>query len=188
MAHGRIDGALFLHGSPAAGLFRDTAGGAAVCVTATLLDGLVFGRSARNHSMNYRSVTLHGHASAVTDPDELLRGLRAVVDHLTPGRWDQVRKPTSGELRETALWRVPIADVSVKARTGSTLDPDADRSLPVWAGHVPARLAFREPVTAVGVPPGIALPPYLRALTDYQPPGWRLSRRRGRWHAGSGRG
>jgi uncharacterized protein len=165
MAHGRIDSALFLHGSRAAGLFRDMADGTAVCVTATLLDGLVFGRSARNHSMNYRSVTIHAHASPVTDPDEIIEGLRAIVDHMTPGRWDHVRKPTGGEIRETALWRVPIADASVKSRTGSTLDPDADCSLPVWAGHLPARLAFDQPVAAVGSPPGIELPGYLRALT-----------------------
>jgi uncharacterized protein len=165
MAHGRVGGALFLHGSPAAGLFRDMAGGAAVCVTATLLDGLVFGRSARNHSMNYRSVTIHGHASRVTDPDAIIAGLRAVVDHITPGRWDEARQPTSAELRETALWRVPIAEASVKSRSGSTLDPESDRSLPVWAGHVPARLAFGQPVAAAGLPAGTGLPGYLRNLT-----------------------
>lgn len=164
MAHGRIGSTLVLHGSPAAGLFRDAGRGSPVCVTATLLDGLVFGRSARNHSMNYRSVTVHGHATPVTEPDEITAGLRAVVDHITPGRWAQVRKPTSPELRETALWQVPIIEASVKSRTGSTLDPESDRTLQVWAGHLPAQLTFGPPIAAEGLPPGTGLPGYLRAL------------------------
>jgi hypothetical protein len=164
MAHGRLAGSLVLHGSPAAGLFRGGRQGMPVCVTATLFDGLVFGRSARNHSMNYRSVTIHGHAAAITDPDQIIEGLRAVVEHLTPGRWDQVRKPTSTEIRETALWSVAIGEASVKSRTGSTLDPDADRTWPVWAGHIPAQLIFGRPVPAEGLRPGTELPSYLRAL------------------------
>jgi uncharacterized protein len=155
MAHGRIGDMLYLHGSAAAGLFRDTAAGSAVCVTATLLDGLVLGRSARNHSMNYRSVTIHGNAVPVTDPQEILGGLRAIVDHIIAGRWDQVRKPTSAELRETGLWRVQVSEASVKTRTGSTLDPDTDRAIPMWAGVIPAGIAFGPPVAAEGVPPGI---------------------------------
>jgi nitroimidazol reductase NimA-like FMN-containing flavoprotein (pyridoxamine 5'-phosphate oxidase superfamily) len=166
MAHGRSASMLFLHGSPVAGLFRDAAAGSLACVTATLLDGLVFGRSARNHSMNYRSVTIHGRATRVTDSEEVIEGLRVLVEHLTPGRWDQVRKPTDEEIRETALWRIPVEEVSVKARTGSTLDPEADRGLHVWAGHIPAQLAFGHPVTAVGVPAHVKLPGYLRALAS----------------------
>jgi uncharacterized protein len=134
MAHGRIEDMLYLHGSAAAGLLGDTAAGSPVCVTATILDGLVLGRSARNHSMNYRSVTIHGNAEHVTDPQEILNGLRAIVNHVAAGRWDQVRKPTSAEIRETGLWRLSLAEASVKARTGSTLDPDSDRAIPVCAG------------------------------------------------------
>jgi uncharacterized protein len=155
MAHGRIGDMLYLHGSAAAGLFRDAAAGSPVCVTATLLDGLVLGRSARNHSMNYRSVTIHGNAVPATDRQEILDGLKAITDHVIAGRWHQVRKPTSAEIRETGLWRVLIADASVKARTGSTLDPDSDRAIPVWAGVIPARITFGPPVAAEGVPPGI---------------------------------
>jgi uncharacterized protein len=155
MAHGRIGDMLYLHGSAAAGLFRDAADGSPVCVTATLLDGLVLGRSARNHSMNYRSVTVHGNAVPVTDPQETLDGLQAIVNHIVAGRWDQVRKPTSAEIRETGLWRVPVAEASVKTRTGSTLDPDSDRAIPVWAGVIPAQITFGPPAPAEGVPPGI---------------------------------
>lgn len=151
MVHGRIEDMLYLHGSAAAGLFRDAGAGSPVCVTATILDGLVLGRSARNHSMNYRSVTIHGTAEHVTDPQEILNGLQAIVNHVVAGRWDQVRKPTSYEIRETGLWRLPLAQASVKARTGSTLDPDSDRTIPVWAGVIPTRITFGTPVPAEGV-------------------------------------
>jgi uncharacterized protein len=172
MAHGRLGDLLLLHGSPVAGLFRDTAGGSPVCITATLLDGLVLARSARNHSMNYRSATIHGHATRITEPGKLAAGLQAIIDHLTPGRWAQVRKPTDAELRETALWQVPITQASVKSRSGSTLDPDDDRALPVWAGHIPAQLTFGQPVPADGLPPGTGLPGYLHALpTTVNPAG-----------------
>lgn len=164
MAFGRAGDLLFLHGSPVAGLFRDTAAGSPVCVTATLLDGLVLARSARNHSMNYRSATVHGDAVRVTDPGQLMAGLRAVTDHLMPGRWAEVREPTGTELRETALWRVAIDAASVKVRTGPTLDPESDWALPAWAGVVPARIAFGQPAEADGVPRGVPLPGYVRAL------------------------
>jgi nitroimidazol reductase NimA-like FMN-containing flavoprotein (pyridoxamine 5'-phosphate oxidase superfamily) len=174
MAFGRIGDVLVLHGSPVAGLFRDAAADSPVCVTATLLDALVLARSARNHSMNYRSVVVHGEAVRVTEPDRVMAGLRAVVEHVTPGRWAQIREPTGTELRETALWQVAIgaaaagpgqsSTASVKIRSGSTLDPDADRAWPVWAGQIPARLTFGPPVEADDLPPGTPFPGYLRAL------------------------
>jgi len=124
-------------------------------VTATLFDGLVLARSARNHSMNYRSVTIHGEATPVTEPDELMAGMRALVEHLAPGRWDQVRQPAIDELDDTGFWRVPIEDASVKSRAGSTIDPESDLDWPVWAGHVPVSLAFGQHVAAEGLPDGI---------------------------------
>ena len=171
MAHGRLGHLLVLHGSVAAGLFRDARRGSPVCVTATLFDGLVLGRSARNHSMNYRSATVHGHATRITEPGQLLAGLQAITDHLAPGRWAQVREPTRAELQETALWAVPIETASVKSRGGSTLDLDRDRALPVWAGHIPARLVFGTPVPDGGLPPGIELPGYLSVLPATADPG-----------------
>ena len=148
MAHARLGDTLVLHGSAAAGLFRDMRRASPVCVTATLLDGLVLARSARSYSMNYRSVTIHGEATEITEPDEKMIGMQALVEHLTPGRWEQVRPPVPAELRDTGLWQVPIADASVKARSGSTLDPPSDLAWPVWAGHVPASLVFGPPVPA----------------------------------------
>jgi len=155
MVHGRLDDTLVLHGSVAAGLFRDMRRASPVCVTATLFDGLVLARSARNHSVNYRSVTVHGEATEVTEPDELMLGMRALVEHLAPGRWEQVRKPVLAELRDTALWQVPIVEASVKTRSGSTIDPQSDFAVPVWAGHIPADLVFGAPVPAEGLPASV---------------------------------
>jgi len=159
MAHARVGDALVLHGSAAAGLFRDMGAGSPVCVTATTFDGLVLGASAWHHSMNYRSVTVHGRAARVTGEAELLAGLRALVDHLTPGRWDDVRPPDERDLRETALWRVAIEDASVKVRTGPPVEDGSPGG--VWTGEVPARLAFAAPVP---VDPALDVPAYLGKL------------------------
>lgn len=164
MAHARLGDQLILHGSAAAGLFRDLRRGGRVCVTTTLTDGLVLGRAARFHSMNYRSVTIHGEATAITEKAEALAALRALVEHATPGRWDQVRHPTDDEIRETGLWRVPIDNASMKARAGSPLDENADRDWPVWAGHVPVRLSFAEPVPVADLPADIDVPDYVQVL------------------------
>jgi hypothetical protein len=165
MVHGRVGDTLMLHGSVAAGLFRDMRrgglggssprgehGAGPVCVTATLFDGLVLARSARNHSVNYRSVVIHGDATEITEPDEVMIGMRALLEHIAPGRWEQVRKPVLAELRDTALWQVRLDEASVKARSGTTIDDASDVDLPVWAGHIPARLVFDPPVPAAGLP------------------------------------
>jgi uncharacterized protein len=164
MAHARLGDTIVLHGSVAAGLFRDMRRASPVCVTATLLDGLVFARSARNHSMNYRCVTVHGHAAPVTEPEEMIAGMRALIEHLAPGRWDQVRQPAIAELSDTGLWQVMIEDASVKSRSGSTIDPESDLDWPVWAGHVPAGLVFGQPVPADGLPAGVG--PATRSLVN----------------------
>ena len=155
MVHARRADILVMHGSVAAGLFRDMRRASPVCVTATVFDGLVLARSARNHSVNYRSVTVHGDATLVSDPDEIMLGMRALIEHVAPGRWEQVRRPEPDELLDTALWQVPIDEASVKARSGTTIDPESDFGWPVWAGHVPARLVFEEPVPADHLPAGV---------------------------------
>jgi len=158
MVHARRGETLLLHGSAAAGLFRDLRRASPVCVTATLFDGLVLARSARNHSVNYRSATVHGDAVLVTDPDEVMLGMWALLEHVAPGRWEQVRTPEPDELRETALWQVPIEEASVKARSGTTIDPESDFGVPVWAGHIPARLVFGPPVPAEHLPCSVVDP------------------------------
>jgi nitroimidazol reductase NimA-like FMN-containing flavoprotein (pyridoxamine 5'-phosphate oxidase superfamily) len=144
--YGRIGDALYLHGSAASRMLRELREGIAVCVTVTLLDGLVLARSAFHMSMNYRSVVILGVASAVTDEDERLRALEAIVEHVVPGRWREVRPPNAKELRATMVLRLPIEGASAKVRSGGPLDDAEDLGRPCWAGHVPMRLVSEAPI------------------------------------------
>ena len=152
MAYARVGDRLYLHGSAASRLLRGLAAGAPVCVTVTLLDGLVLARSAFHHSMNYRSVVVVGGAVAVTDPEERERALAALVDHAVPGRSQEVRAPTGKELAATLLVRIDLDEVSAKVRTGPPIDDDEDQAIPVWAGVVPLRLTAGDPVPDGGAP------------------------------------
>ncbi|MGZ8751979.1 MAG: pyridoxamine 5'-phosphate oxidase family protein [Acidimicrobiia bacterium] len=154
MLHGRDGDSLYLHGSVASRLQRTVSGGVDVCVTATMVDGLVFARSAFHHSMNYRSVVVLGKAHAV-EGEEKVRGLRSIAEHLTPGRWAEAREPNDVELRQTSVLRLPIDEASAKIRTGGPVDDDADIELPVWAGVLPLVSRWGEPVDAADLPPGI---------------------------------
>lgn len=145
MLYGRVGDAVYLHGSVASRLLRTTAGGLPVCLTASLVDGLVLARSAFHHSMNYRSVVLFGTASKVNG-DEKLVGLKAISDQLRPGRWEEVRAPTDLELRQTAVLRLDVEEATMKARTGGPVDEPEDLDLDVWAGVVPCQLTWGEPV------------------------------------------
>jgi len=150
--YARVGDALYLHGSAASRMLRGLRDGLPVCATVTLLDGLVLARSAYHHSMNYRSVVLIGVASEVSDPAERLHGLRAIVEHVAPGRWTQVRSPNEQELKATTVLRLPILEASAKIRRGGPLDEPEDLGWPCWAGHVPLRLVPLAPVPD-GVPP-----------------------------------
>ena len=140
MTYVRIGDQLYLHGAAGNDMLRNLAGDAEVCVTVTLLDGLVFARSAFHHSMNYRCVVLFGRAERVTDEAELLSMAAALLDHLAPGRSNDARRPTAEELRATLIIRLRITEGSAKVRTGGPLDDEDDLDLPVWAGEVPMRL------------------------------------------------
>ncbi len=144
--HARIGDALYLHGSAASRMMRTLAAGAEVCVTATILDGLVLARSVANHSMNYRSVVVLGRARPVEGREEKLAALRAVVEHVDPGRWGVARHPNEQELHETLVAAVSLGEASAKVRTGPPKDDPDDLALPVWAGVVPLRMARGEPV------------------------------------------
>jgi uncharacterized protein len=146
MAHVRIADRLYVHGSPANHLLRALAAGAPACVTVTILDGLVLARSAFHHSMDYRSVVLFGTMEEVTDRAERAAASAALVEHLVPGRSAEARMPTDDELDATLFLRLPIVEGSLKARAGGPVDDDADMTWPVWAGHVPMRTVFDEPV------------------------------------------
>jgi uncharacterized protein len=138
--HARVGDTLYLHGSAASRTLRHLAGGARVCVTATLLDGLVLARSVFHHSMNYRSVVLLGTATLVPD-EEKRDALHALTEQLAPGRWDEARQPTAKELKGTSILRLQIDEASAKIRSGPPSDDPEDEELPVWAGVVPVHLA-----------------------------------------------
>ncbi len=142
--HARVGDILYLHGSQASRMLRELRGGTAVCVTVTILDGVVLARSAFNHSMNYRSVVVLGVAEEVSDAEKL-NALRAVAEHVMPGRWDDVRQPSAKELRATSVLRLSLDRASAKVRTGPPKDDEADIDYPVWAGVLPLRLVPSEP-------------------------------------------
>jgi nitroimidazol reductase NimA-like FMN-containing flavoprotein (pyridoxamine 5'-phosphate oxidase superfamily) len=160
--HVRVGDRLYMHGSPGSRMLRAMAAGVEVCVTVTLVDGLVLARSAFHHSMNYRSVVVFGVARAVDDADEKTRVLRALSEHLVPGRWRDVRGPAPGELKATSVLSLPIDEASAKIRTGPPLDEEEDYALPAWAGVVPLSLKAGEPVPCPRLAPGIEIPSYAR--------------------------
>ena len=145
MVYARDGERLLLHGSVASRLTRHLSGGTPVCVTVTLLDGLVMSRSAFHHSMNYRSVVVVGEARRVTDDEALDAGFARVVEHMVPGRGDEVRAPDPAEIRQTVLLEVPIVEASMKARTGGPKEEPSDLETPSWGGVVPVRTVFGEP-------------------------------------------
>ena len=145
-AYGRKEANLYIHGSAASRMLRQMKEGVAVCVTVTLLDGLVLARSVFNHSMNYRSVVILGKARLVDDPEEKLAALRVVSEHIIPGRWDDARQPNERELKATSVLRVPIEEFSAKVRTGPPIDDAEDYSFPTWAGVIPLKVKAGEPI------------------------------------------
>jgi nitroimidazol reductase NimA-like FMN-containing flavoprotein (pyridoxamine 5'-phosphate oxidase superfamily) len=145
-SYGRDGDVLYVHGSVASRMLRNLAQGLAVCVTVTLLDGLVLARSVFNHSMNYRSVVILGTATLVEDPTEKIAALHALSEHILPQRWDDSRQPNEKELKATSVLRIPITEFSAKVRTGPPLDDDEDYSFPTWAGVIPLTMTVGAPI------------------------------------------
>ena len=136
-SYGRDGDVLYIHGSAASRMLRNLDKGVAVCITVTLLDGLVLARSVFNHSMNYRSVVILGTATLVDDAAEKLAALRALSEHIIHGRWDDSRQPNEKELKATSVLRLPITEFSAKVRVGPPVDDEEDYSFPTWAGVIP---------------------------------------------------
>jgi nitroimidazol reductase NimA-like FMN-containing flavoprotein (pyridoxamine 5'-phosphate oxidase superfamily) len=136
-SYGRDGDVLYIHGSAASRMLRNLDRGVPVCITVTLLDGLVLARSVFNHSMNYRSVVILGTATLVDDQAEKLAALRALSEHIIPGRWDDSRQPNEKELKATSVLRIPIAEFSAKVRVGPPIDDEEDYEFPTWAGVIP---------------------------------------------------
>jgi uncharacterized protein len=143
--HARDGDTLYLHGSPGSRMLRTLKTGIDLCVTVTLLDGLVLAKSVYNHSMNYRSVVVLGRAAEVTDRTEKLRAMEVVVEHLVPGRWTEARQPNDGEIDGTTILALPLEEASAKIRTGPPKDFDDDLALPVWTGVIPLDLRRGRP-------------------------------------------
>jgi uncharacterized protein len=161
--HARAGDSLYLHGSAASPTLR-RAERAEICVTATLLDGLVLARSAVHHSVNYRSVVVFGQAKRVESEDEKRQALEAFTEKLIPGRWGDARPPTARELKATAVLRLPLDEASAKVRGGGPLDDEEDYELPVWAGTVPVRLVAGAPRADDRLMPGVECPAYITEL------------------------
>ncbi|WP_372499156.1 pyridoxamine 5'-phosphate oxidase family protein [Streptomyces somaliensis] len=168
--YGRVGERLYVHGSAGSRPLRMADGGPAddpglaVCLTVTHVDGLVLARSAFHHSVNYRSVVVHGTAHRVTDPDEKRSALDALVDHVVPGRSADSRPANARELAATAVLRLDLAEVSAKVRTGGVNEEPEDLSLPHWAGVVPLTTRYGTAVPDEALDPSVALPDYLAAL------------------------
>ena len=159
-SYGRKGDSLYIHGSAASRMVRQMKDGVAVCVTVTLLDGLVLARSVFNHSMNYRSVVILGKGILVEDAAEKLAVLRALSEHILPGRWDDARQPNERELKATSVLRVPIEEFSAKVRTGPPIDDEEDYSFPTWAGVVPLEMKAGAPIHDPRLDPAREVPAY----------------------------
>jgi uncharacterized protein len=157
-AYGRIDDQIYIHGSPMSRMLRSLQQGIEVCITVTLLDGLVLARSAFHHSMNYRSVVIFGTARLVETPAEKMDALKAFTEHIIRDRWSEVRPPTTPELAGTLVLALSLQEASAKVRTGPPVDDEADYALPVWAGELPLRLVADPPMGDPRMSPGMAIP------------------------------
>jgi uncharacterized protein len=146
MSYGRDGDVLYIHGSVASRMLRHLEQGVPVCVTVTLVDGLVLARSVFNHSMNYRSVIILGTAMLVDDPAEKLAALRALSDHILPNRWDNSRQPNEKELKATSVLRLPINEFSAKVRVGPPVDDAEDYAFSTWAGVIPLEMNSGTPI------------------------------------------
>jgi nitroimidazol reductase NimA-like FMN-containing flavoprotein (pyridoxamine 5'-phosphate oxidase superfamily) len=164
MIYGRVGDLLYLHGAKAARFAKAMAPGLPVCLTVTLLDGIVVGRSAFHMSMNYRSAVIHGHASLVTDLGEAGRALAAITNHALPGRWSEVRPMLDKEAKATAVLRLTVEAASLKSREGPPVDDSEDYALPIWAGVVPLAVRAGQPLNDGAVSPDTPVPESVKAF------------------------
>jgi nitroimidazol reductase NimA-like FMN-containing flavoprotein (pyridoxamine 5'-phosphate oxidase superfamily) len=161
-AYGRAGDNLYIHGSAASRMLRRIDQSVPVCVTVTLLEGLVLARSIFNHSMNYRSVVVLGTAVAVDERDEKLKALRSLSEHILPGRWAESRQPNEKEIKATLVMRLPITEFSAKVRQGPPVDDEEDYAFPTWAGVVPLEMVAGVPINDPRLDPAREVPAYAR--------------------------
>jgi hypothetical protein len=164
-SYGREGDVLYIHGSAASRMLKRIDEGIPVCITVTLLDGLVLARSLFNHSMNYRSVVVLGTATAVREQTEKVAALKVLSDHILPQRWEAARQPNEKELKATTVLRVPIEEFSAKVRQGSAVDDEPDYSFPVWAGVLPLETLPGDPIKDARLDPAIVVPDYVKSYS-----------------------
>jgi len=157
----RVHDDLYIHGSAASRMLRTLTDGIDVCVTVTLIDGLVLARSAFHHSMNYRSVVILGKAQIVDKRVEKDKALEALTEHIVPGRWADVRRPNDLELKATTVLKLPIEEASAKIRTGGPIDDEEDYDMDVWAGVLPLSLTPEASIPDERIKPNVNLPDYV---------------------------
>ncbi len=168
--YGREGDKLYLHGSAASRMLAEVGAGAPVCITVTLVDGLVLARSAFHHSINYRSVVAFASARKIEQPAEKTRALRIISEHVLAGRWQDVRSPSDTELKATTVLECSIDEASAKIRQGPPVDNEEDYGLPVWAGVLPLRMEAKTPLADSRVAGGIAPPAYLQSWNHRDEP------------------
>ena len=161
-SYARNNDLLYVHGSAASRMLRSAASGIPVCLTVTLLDGLVLARSIFNHSMNYRSVVVLGTATLIEAGAQKLAALQALSEHILPGRWKETRQPNEQELKATSILQVPIEEFSAKVRQGSVIDDEEDYSFPTWAGIIPLSMVSHPPLDDSRLLEGITTPAYAK--------------------------
>jgi uncharacterized protein len=154
--YARLGSDLYIHGSAASRMLRTISGSVPVCITVTLLDGLVLARSAFHHSMNYRSVVVFGQADLVLGEKEKNEALRMFMEQVAPGRWAEIRQPSTQELKGTSVLKLALDEASAKIRTGGPIDDEEDYALPVWAGVLPLELTAKAPIDDQRLVPGVA--------------------------------
>ena len=161
--HARMGDSLVLHGAPASRILKQIEAGNEVCITVTILDGLVLARSVFHHSMNYRSAVLFGRGRIIDDASEKMEALEVLTDHVMPGRWQDARTPNAKELKATTVVAISIELASAKVRAGGPSDEEEDYALPVWAGVVPMRQQALPPIDDSLLGDGLPVPDYVRA-------------------------
>jgi nitroimidazol reductase NimA-like FMN-containing flavoprotein (pyridoxamine 5'-phosphate oxidase superfamily) len=157
----RIGDDVMIHGSAASRMLRNLSAGIDICVTVTLIDGLVLARSAFHHSVNYRSVVILGKAELVTDAEEKYRALEAFTEHMIPGRWADIRWPNELELKATSVLKLPITEASAKIRIGDPKDDEEDYAMNTWAGVLPLSFQIGQPIPDSLLPDGIDVPAHV---------------------------
>ena len=163
--YARVGDAIYFHGSAASRMLRNVSAGVSVCVTVTLVDGLVLARSVFNHSMNYRSVVALGKAMLVDAGAEKMEALHGFTEKILPGRWEEARQPNEKELKATSILRLPLTEVSAKVRVGPPEDDAEDYALGIWAGVLPMELKVGEAIRDERCDDSIPVPGYVR---DYR--------------------